>query len=160
MQSEHWPLFPAKVYEINSDFCSFVFMELNLSETCPLLQIRRSKKWLPGIINCSTGQLCTGMHYFIPPIIKTVWPLSRNFNELIAFNFLSLVSMLTCLSPFFLLTNRGLRLMWKGFVCLWLLLQEVISAAVMFINRNAIPINKIVLFVHAAPVCALLCFAV
>lgn len=40
-------------------FLLFVFMELNLSEMCHLLQIWRSKKWLPGIINCSTGPLCT-----------------------------------------------------------------------------------------------------
>lgn len=50
--------------------------------------------------NCSTGRLCIGMHYFIFPIIKTVWPLSWNFNELIAFNLL-LVSTLTLSVTFF-----------------------------------------------------------
>lgn len=31
-------------------FCSFVFMEVNLRERCPPLQIWRSKKWVPGTI--------------------------------------------------------------------------------------------------------------
>lgn len=87
------------------------------------------------------------MHCLSSSEIQTVWPLSWSFYESVDFNLPSLcflVSILTCLSPFFSAHLTGAGLMFRGFV-LFDDCQLMVDSwcSYYLISKNPIPTNEL-----------------